>query len=121
MVKIVDYAFRKAQDGREFFALTLQGGIEIVKSSNGSSYVTIRKCSLPTTFDEETCKSLIGQELPGSIQKVDCEPYDYIIEKTGEVIKLTHRFEYVTHEIPSVTDFTKVYEPSSNGVHHLTT
>ena len=118
MVKIIDYSQRSSNDGKEFYALTLQGGIEIVKSSNGSSYVTIRKCSLPTTFDEATCQSLIGQELPGSIQKVDCEAYEYTIEKTGEVIMLTHRFEYMNDELSFVKDFTKVYTPSSNGVHH---
>lgn len=116
MVKITGYSFRESNEGKPFYALTLQGGIEVVKSSNGGSYVTIRKCSLPTTFDEETCKSLIGQELPGSIQKIACDPYEYTIQQTGEVITLSYRFEYVNEEAPTPQDFTKVYKPSSNGV-----
>ena len=83
--KIIDYKLREAtQDGRLFCVLILQGGVEIVKSTNGNSYVTIRKVSLPTTFDEATCKSLIGTELKGTIEKVDCLPYDYTIQETGE-------------------------------------
>jgi hypothetical protein len=114
MVKIIDYSLRTSNEGKEFYALTLQGGIEIVKSSNGSSYVTIRKCSLPTTFDESTCQSLVGQELPGTIQKVECEPYEYMIEKTGEVIMLSHRFEYTTQENLSSQGLHIVNEQTSN-------
>jgi hypothetical protein len=117
MLKVSGYNFRTAQqDGRPFYSLTLQGGIEIVRSSNGSSYITNRKCSLPTTFDEETCKGLIGSEIPGSIQKVDCPEYQYTIEATGEIITLSHRWEYLAQEQAIVRDFTKVYEPSTNGV-----
>ena len=36
MVKITDYQPRKAEDGREFYALVLQSGIEIIKSQNGN-------------------------------------------------------------------------------------
>ena len=118
MVTIIDYTLRTSNEGRSFFALILQGGIEIVKSANGSTYVTIRKCSLPTTFDELTCKSLVGQDLPGTIQKVECDPYEYTIEKTGEIIMLSHRFEYVNQEAQAVKGSAKVFEPSSNGVHH---
>ena len=60
MLKIVGYKLRESLEGRTYYALTLQGGIEIVKSSTGDMFVTIRKCSLSTTFDEATCVSLIG-------------------------------------------------------------
>ena len=69
---------------------------------------------MPTTFDEETCKTLIGQELSGSIQKVECEEYQHEIPETGEIITLSHHWEYVAQEMAVVRDFTKVYEPSTN-------
>ncbi len=119
MVKIIDYKLRSSYEGKEFLALTLQGGIEIVKSANGSSYVTIRKCSLPTTFDEVTCQSLIGQELPGTIQKVDCEPYEYTIQQTGEIVILNHRFEYVEEQIQPAVEFSSIVAHSSNGIHKM--
>jgi hypothetical protein len=116
MVKITDYKLRESHEGKPFFALTLQGGVEIVKSVEGKMYATIRKASIPTTFDEITCQSLLGSELPGSITKVECEPYNYTVPNTGEIIMLTYRFEYSDIEQPVKKDFIHVYRPSNNGV-----
>lgn len=99
MVRIIDYKKRETEDGKEFFVLELQGGIEMVKSKEtGKFYVTARKGSISSTFDELTCQALIGTELPGKVEKVACAPYEYVIKDTGEVITLTHRFEYVEEE-----------------------
>src|SRR4051794_26215220 len=115
-VKIVDYSLRTSQEGKAFYSLTLQGSVEIVKSANGATYLTNRKCSISTTFDLDTVKSLIGQELPGKIEKVSCQEYQHEIPETGEIITLSHRWEYVAQEQAILRDFTKVYEPSTNGV-----
>ena len=104
MVRIVNYQKRTTEEGKQFFTLELQGGIEIVKSQEtGNSYMTARKASMSCTFDELTCQSLIGTELPGSVRKVECEEYEYTIKDTGEVITLSHRFEYVEQEAPVQT------------------
>lgn len=94
MVKIIDYQKRKNDEEKEFFVLILQSGIEIIKSQNGGMYATAKKATLPSTFTEETCKQLIGQELMGSIQKVECEPYEFVIPETSEIISRNHRYEY---------------------------
>ena len=95
MVKIIDYAKRTNSKGEQFCALILQSGLEMVKSQEtGNYYATARKTSITSTFTEEQCKDLIGHELPGSIRKVECEPYEYTIKDTGEVITLNHRWEY---------------------------
>ena len=50
----------------------------MVKSKKtGMYYGTAKKASIPSTFDEETCKSLIGQELDGTIERIECEPYEF--------------------------------------------
>ena len=99
MVRIVNYHKRTTEEGKEFFTLELQGGIEVVKSQEtGKLYMTARKANMSCTFDELTCQSLIGTELPGSVRKVNCEAYEYTIKDTGEVITLSHRFEYVEQE-----------------------
>ena len=99
MVRIINYKKRETEDGKEFFVLELQGGIEMVKSKEtGKFYVTARKASISSTFDELTCQALIGTELPGKVEKMECEAYEYVIKDTGEVITLTHRFEYVEEE-----------------------
>lgn len=82
MVIIIDYSLRTNQEGKEFFALILNGGIELVKSKEtGRYYATSKKASIPSTFDEGTCKSLIGQSFPGSIKKVECEPYELTLKE----------------------------------------
>ena len=99
MVRISNYQKRTTEEGKDFFVLELQGGVEIVKSQEtGKNYMTARKASMSCTFDELTCKSLIGTELPGSVKKVNCEEYSYTIKETGEIITLSHRFEYVEQE-----------------------
>ncbi|ESU24364.1 hypothetical protein FEDK69T_08110 [Flavobacterium enshiense DK69] len=95
MVRIVNYQKRQSEGGKEFFVLELQGGIEMVKSqTTDRCYLTVRKATILSTFDELTCKALIGTELPGRVEKVNCEPYEYTINETGEVISLQHRYEY---------------------------
>ena len=119
MVKVIDFLKRKAQDGSEFFVLVLQGGVEFVKSQQtGKFYMTARKCSIPTTFNEHVCQSMIGQDMPGNIVKVESAPYDYVIPETGEVIQLTHSYEYVPEgeeETVAVRELLKDFRPSKNG------
>ncbi|MCF6129329.1 hypothetical protein L1S35_06565 [Flavobacterium sp. AS60] len=96
MVRIVNYQKRQTEEGKEFFTLELQGGIEMIKSQQtGKFYVTARKVSISSTFDEQTCIALVGTELPGNVQKVQCEPYEYTVKDTGEIITLSHRYEYI--------------------------
>jgi hypothetical protein len=104
MVRITNYQRRVTEQGKEFFTLELQGGIEVVKSQEtGRSYMTAKKASMSCTFDELTCQSLLGTELPGAVKKVQCEEYSYTNRETGEVITLSHRFEYTDTEEPVVT------------------
>ena len=96
MVTVADYRQRENRDGEPFYALILEGDIEMVQSDQtGKFYATAKRASMPSTFDEATCQKLIGKQMPGDIQKVDCEPYEFTIPDTGEVIMLRHRYEYV--------------------------
>lgn len=97
MVRIIGYKQRQKEDGELFYALELQGGVELIKSkTTGNFYATAKKASLPSTFEKETCEALIGTDLPGNIIKEECEPYDYTIKETGEEITLFHRWVYVS-------------------------
>lgn len=99
MVRIIGFKKRETEDGKEFFVLELQGGVTMVKSrETGKFYVTANKATISSTFDEATCQALIGTELEGKVEKVASEPYEYVVKETGEVITLTHRFEYVEDE-----------------------
>lgn len=96
MVTITDYKTRKKENGESFNVLVVQGGLETVKSkATGKNYFTAKTANVLCTFDESMCQSLIGQQLEGSVQKVAVEPYEYTAPETGEIITLTHRYEYV--------------------------
>jgi hypothetical protein len=96
MVTVVEYAIRKTKDDREFIALILQGGLCLVQSKQTNNfYATVKRCSIPSTFDEVTAKGMIGEKIPGSVQKQSCEPYDFTIKDTGEILHLDYRWAYV--------------------------
>jgi hypothetical protein len=99
MVRIIGFKKRETEDGKDFFVLELQGGVTMVRSKEtGKFYVTANKATISSTFDEVTCQALIGTELEGKVEKVASEPYEYVVKESGEVITLTHRFEYVEDE-----------------------
>jgi len=99
MVTIVDYKKYQRENGETFYALEIQGGIESVKSKEtGRTYFTARTAKVSCTFNEMTCKALIGSQMPGSIKKVNVEPYEYVDQQTGETIQLEHRYEYLSEE-----------------------
>ncbi|MBK7095318.1 MAG: hypothetical protein IPH57_09845 [Saprospiraceae bacterium] len=100
MVTIIDYKQRTSEDGKSFFVLELQGDVEFVQSHDtGKYYATARKITMSCTFDENTCKKLVGMSLNGHIDKVECEPYEYVIRETGEHITSAHKYSYVPDEV----------------------
>ena len=95
MVQVTSYAVRERKDGTTFITLELTGSLELVQSQNGSSfYATIRKCSIPSTFDEPIAKMMIGQQLDGDIVRVSAQPYEFINKRTGEVMQLAHSYAF---------------------------
>ena len=94
MVKVIGVETRKNSLGENFTVLIIQGGLEMVKSQqSGKYYATARKTSVSSTFDEETAKDYIGTKLPGAIEKMPCEPYNYVVDG-GEVIQLDYTYSY---------------------------
>lgn len=99
MVKIINVKPSVNAEGKAFYSLKLMGGVEPIQSQQtGKFYLTAKTCYIPSTFDEQTALSLIGTQLPGSVERVGCEPYEYTIKDTGEVVTLTHTYEYVPVE-----------------------
>ena len=94
MVTVTNYAQKKSSDGKKFFSLELTGEVEFALTKTGKSFATARKCTIPSTFDEITCKALVGKQMPGIIKKIEVQEYEYKVPKTGEVITLSHRYEY---------------------------
>lgn len=100
MVTITDYRTYQKEDGAEFHVLVVQGGVEAVKSKETDRmYLTARTAKVPCTFNQLTCEALLGTQLPGNIVKVEVEPYAYLVPDTGELITLTHRYEFVGEQV----------------------
>jgi len=96
MVTIVDFVKRTNKDGKDFNALILQSGLELVKSKEtGNYYATSKRASISSTFDDAMYQSLIGQQIAGSIQRVEAQPYEFTNKTTGEVLTLTNRWVYL--------------------------
>jgi len=95
MVQVTNYRKVETDEGDSYIRLILSGSLSLTKSEKtGNYYASVRRCSISSTFDETTAKLMIGQKLSGSIQKEECEAYQYVIPDTGEEITLTHRWVY---------------------------
>jgi len=96
MVRIIGFKQREKEDGTPFYILELQGGVEMsLSKETGQYYATAKKAFVTSTFDEPTCKALIGSEMAGSIQRKEVEPYTYVVKETGEELVLAHRWVFV--------------------------
>jgi len=99
MVTIIGYKECVSQEGKPFYALVLQGDLDIVKSQEtGNFYFTANKMQLSTTFNEAICHSFIGKTLPGNVKKVPCAEYEYLNKETGETVTLSHTYQYVPEQ-----------------------
>jgi hypothetical protein len=102
MVRVINYHVRLNKDGKSFISLELQGDLVMAQSlETGRFYATAKKCSITSTFTEEAAKALIGQQIPGRIERVPCEAYDFAVPETGEVLTLSYRWEYFPDGVPA--------------------
>ena len=95
MVTVTNFVPRTRKDGTTFIALEISGGLELIQSNTtGKFYATVKKTTIPSTFDENIAKTLIGSQIPGNVVRIQVEQYDYINKRTGEVMKLQHSYSY---------------------------
>jgi hypothetical protein len=78
-----------------YSVLVLQGDAEVMMSkATGRPYVTARKASIPCALDENQAKALVGQSLPGAIERQECTPFE-VKNPAGKKIKITSSFQYL--------------------------
>lgn len=103
MVTITNYKEREKEDGTSFYVLEVEGGFDLVRSqTTGNYYATSKRAFIPTTFGKVTCSKLVGKELEGEIVKQECDPYEYTVKETGEILILTHRWLFLPGNPESV-------------------
>jgi len=107
MVRVIGAQLRQNEKG-EYVSLQLQGDVVMIQSQNtGRFYATAQKCWVYSTFSKNDIQHLIGTTMPGNIVRVSCDPYDYTIQETGEVVKLAHTYGYVPFENATPTFLTE--------------
>jgi hypothetical protein len=96
MVIVSDYLEKiNSKTNEPFVLLELSGGLELVQSQNtGKFYATSRKCRIPSTFNADVAKLMVGQQIDGDIVRVESDPYEYTNKTTGEIITLAHSYAY---------------------------
>ena len=119
MVTITEYKNCISQEGREFLALVLQGEVTVATSKEGNFYLTANKTSIPTSFNEKVCQTLIGKTLAGSIHKVPCESFQYTNHQTGETVTLNYRYQYSPREDATVKQVSNPMEMPQQHYQHV--
>jgi hypothetical protein len=111
MVTITNFYVVEKKNGTKFISIELTGSAELIQSQSSSKwYATVRKCRIPSTFDENTAKFMLGQKLEGEIVRVIVPAYEFTNKKTGEVITLQHSYAYSPRESASLIGHTRVEE-----------
>ena len=102
MVRITGFEKKQKKNGESFILLQLEGDLVMVQSdTTGRYYATTKKATMSSTLEESSARAMVGKEILGRIEKVNCQEYDFVIPETGELIKLSHRYEYVPHNEPT--------------------
>ena len=112
-VTITSALERVKKDGTTFPVLEISGGAELVLSQTTQRYyATVRRCTIPFTGTMDVAKMLIGQKIDGEIVKVIVAPYDFINQRTGEVMKLQHSYAFRPKDSQDLVGHTQVQELS---------
>jgi hypothetical protein len=111
MITVTNALERVKKDGTTFPVLEISGGVELVMSQTTQRYyATLRKCTIPFTGTMEVAKMMIGQKIEGEIVKVIVAPYEFVNQRTGEVMKLQHSYAYRPKDSQDLVGHTQVQE-----------
>jgi hypothetical protein len=98
MVTIVGFKEIQTEDGREFVSIELQGEPKLeISATTGNFYLTANKTRVSTAFSAEACKLLIGQKLPGRVEKVQVDMY--YLSKKCNIQMITDYYDEKTYNI----------------------
>ncbi|MGC1391237.1 MAG: hypothetical protein WA816_09380 [Bacteroidales bacterium] len=95
MVTITSIEQRKNPKTQAVYTVAIiTGNLEILTShSTGKPYLTTKSVMLPTTLNNDQAKLLVGQNLSGNIEKIECKPYDIKLAN-GKKISINHTYQF---------------------------
>ena len=94
MVQVLGVVERTSATGNTFRVVIVGSDVQVVFSEEGNARIDAVKAGIPSNLPTEALKALIGNKLPGKIEKEECEPYTFI-GSDGEEITLDYRWQYV--------------------------
>jgi len=100
MVTVTGFKETENKEGKIFNVLELEGEVELIRSTQtGKFYAHAHKATITSTLNLATCKALVGKKFPGSIKKIETEPYSYKVPGTDDTIMLSHTYQYVEESV----------------------
>ena len=93
MVQVLEVVERTSSTGNTFRVVIVGSDAQVVFSKDGKPRVDAVKAGIPSNLPTEALKALIGNKLPGKIEKQECEPYTFI-GNDGEEVTLDYRWQY---------------------------
>jgi hypothetical protein len=99
MVQIIGFEEKKnGKTKAPYSVLILSGEPEVmISKSSGRPYVSAKKTTIPCALEANQAQALIGKELPGSIERVSCTPFEVKLA-TGKKVKVSSVFQYIAPE-----------------------
>src|SRR5664280_2667555 len=98
MVQIIGFEKKQSKSKESYAVLILAGEPEImISKTSGRPYISARKTTIPCALEENQALLLVGKELPGSIERVSCTPFEVKLA-TGKKVKITSAFQYLAPE-----------------------
>jgi hypothetical protein len=102
MVSVTGFRIVETEEGEKYVRLVLSGDLEMVRSENtGNFYATTRRATISSKFDEDTSQKMIGKELPGTIERVEVDPYEFELDD-GTKIQIAHRWIYQESKVKDI-------------------
>ena len=95
MVTIVEVAERTAANGNTFCSVMVAGDASVYTNAEGKASLVALKASIPSNLPKDVLEGMIGSKLPGKVERVDTEPYQWTNPNTGEELTLSHTYRYV--------------------------
>ena len=98
MVTIVEVAERTAANGNTFCSVMVAGDVSVHMSAEGKASLVALKASIPSNLPKDVLEGMIGNKLPGKVERVETEPYQWTNPNTGEEVTLSHTYKYSPEE-----------------------
>jgi hypothetical protein len=98
MVQIIGFEKKQSKSKESYAVLILAAEPEVmISKSSGRPYISARKTTIPCALEENQAQALIGKELPGSIERVACTPFEVKLA-TGKKVRISTAYQFLPAE-----------------------